>query len=99
MGSEGAGVQPSLGLSEDVDGAFPLRGHRRPVLGQSHHGAGIQQPVAVRMAHCGARGTGSAGGAQSSPPGPSIQPREHGALTFAAHTIGGPVVGVEVGWL
>lgn len=69
-----AGIQPSLGLSEDVDGAFPLRGHRRPVLGQSHHGAGVQQPVAVRMAHCGARGTGSAGGHRAAPQDPQSSP-------------------------
>lgn len=48
-----ARVQPSLGLSKDVNDTLPLGGHRRPVLGQGHHGTRIQQPVAIRMAHCG----------------------------------------------
>lgn len=48
-----ARVWPSLGLSEDVNDALPLGGHCRPVLGQGHHGTRVQQPVAIRVAHCG----------------------------------------------
>lgn len=51
----------SLGLSEDVDDAFPLGGNRRPVLGQGHHSTCVQQPVAIRVAHCGAEKAVSAG--------------------------------------
>lgn len=58
-----------FGLREDVDDALPLGAHCGPILGQGHHGACVQKPVAIRVAH------------------------------FPAHTIGGPVVGVEVGWL
>lgn len=56
--------QSLLGLHEDVNDALPLGGHCCPVLGQGHHGTGIQQPVAIRMAHCGGR-EGSTGRQES----------------------------------
>lgn len=57
-------VQSLLGFHQDFNNALPLGGHCCPVLGQSHHGTCIQQPVAIRMAHCGGR-EGSVGREES----------------------------------
>lgn len=91
-------VQSLLGLHQDVNDALPLGGHCCPVLGQGHHGTCIQQPVAIRMAHCGGR-EGSIGMQESRHPTSEPEIPGHHALTFPAHTIGGPIISIEVAWL